>query len=191
MEITERIALAGLMTHATVWRQGMEYHVGGLAPVPVLTHNLLPPSHPLRVLLAPHINQTLTTNFHTHLTLRRSGFDVTGFTFPYQTILRYYDDGAAAFDINCLDVEQDAKRRGIPDSLDYPYLPQASRYYRLFEGYVRDYIGHYYTSEDMLRSDVARAAGSTLTANRPRRAVAVPDLTRDGLIKLCTLLIYC
>ena len=23
-EITERIALAGLMTHATVWRQGME-----------------------------------------------------------------------------------------------------------------------------------------------------------------------
>src|SRR6185295_16314719 len=50
----------------------------------VLTHNLLPPVHPLRRLLAPHLNQTMTTNFHTHLTLRRSGFDVTGFTFPQQ-----------------------------------------------------------------------------------------------------------
>jgi arachidonate 15-lipoxygenase len=93
-DFAERIALAGLMTHVTVWRQGMEYHVGGLAPVPVLTHNLLPPAHPLRRLLAPHLNQTMTTNYHTHLTLRRSGFDVTGFTFPQRTILRYYDEGA-------------------------------------------------------------------------------------------------
>ena len=103
------------MTHVTVWRQGMEYHVGGLAPVPVLTHNLLPPAHPLRRLLAPHMNQTMTTNYHTHLTLRRSGFDVTGFAFPYETILRYYDDGAASFDINRLDVQEDARRRGIPE----------------------------------------------------------------------------
>ena len=84
----------------------------------------------------------MTTNFHTHLTLRRSGFDVTGFTFPQKTILRYYDEGAASFDINRLDVEQDAKRRGIPDSLDYPYLPQAMRLYRLIDAYVRQYLGH-------------------------------------------------
>ena len=107
-ELTERIALAALVTHLTVWRQGMEYHVGGLAPVPVVTHNLLPPRHPVRRLLAPHLDQTVLTNYSTHLTLRRSGFDVHGFSFPFDSLLRYYDDGARAFDIRRLDV---ARRR--------------------------------------------------------------------------------
>jgi hypothetical protein len=187
----ERIAIAGLMTHVTVWRQGMEYHVGGLAPVPVLTHSLLPASHPLRRLLAQHINQTMTTNFHTHLTLRRSGFDVTGFTFPFKTILRYYDDGAAGFDINRLDVEQDARRRGITDALDYPYLPQALRYYRLFEAYVRQYIEHHFTDETV-RTDADLRAWFDALDKRIVRGVRsfVPELTRENLIKLCTLLIY-
>jgi arachidonate 15-lipoxygenase len=191
-DLAERIALAGLMTHVTVWRQGMEYHVGGLAPVPVVTHNLLPPAHPLRRLLAPHLNQTMTTNYHTHLTLRRSGFDVTGFTFPQQTILRYYDDGAASFDINRLDVERDAKRRGIPDSLDYPYLPQALRYFRLIDGYVRQYIGHSYQTEAALQSDRDVRAWFEALDQAVVHGVKslVADLTRDNLIKLCTVLIY-
>jgi hypothetical protein len=187
----ERIAIAALNTHVTVWRQGMEYHVGGLAPVPVLTHNLLPASHPLRRLLAPHINQTMTTNFHTHLTLRRSGFDVTGFTFPFKTILRYYDDGAAAFDINRLDVEGDARRRGITDAIDYPYLPQALRYYRLIESYVRQYVEHHFTDE-RVRTDADIRAWFDALDQRIVRGIRsfVPEPTRDNLIKLCTLLIY-
>lgn len=187
----ERIAIAALMTHVTVWRQGMEYHVGGLAPVPVLTHNLLPVSHPLRRLMAPHINQTMTTNFHTHLTLRRSGFDVTGFTFPFKTILRYYDDGAAGFDINRLDVEQDAKRRGITDAIDYPYLPQALRYYRLMESYVRQYVDHHFTDESV-RTDADIRAWFDALDQRIVRGIRsyVREPTRENVIKLCTLLIY-
>ena len=46
-DFAERIALAGLMTHTTVWRQGMEYHVGGFAPVEIITHNMQP-NHPIR-----------------------------------------------------------------------------------------------------------------------------------------------
>ena len=191
-DLAERIAIAAFNTHVTVWRQGMEYHVGGLAPVPVLTHNLLDASHPLRRLLAPHTNQTMTTNVHTHLTLRRSGFDVMGFTFPYATILKYYDDGAAGFDINRLDVEEDARRRGIPESLDYPYLPQARRYYKLFNTYVRRYIEHVYPTEDALRSDAAAQAWFDALDKGIVRGVRsyVPQLTRDGLIRLCTLLMY-
>ena len=187
----ERIAIAALMTHVTVWRQGMEYHVGGLAPVPVLTHNVLPVSHPLRRLLAPHINQTMTTNFHTHLTLRRSGFDVTGFTFPLKTILRYYDDGAAGFDINRLDVEQDANSRGITDAIDYPYLPQALRYYRLMESYVRQYVDHHFTDEST-RTDADIRTWFDALDQRIVRGIRsyVPEPTRENVIKLCTLLIY-
>ncbi len=191
-ERIERIALAGLLTHLTVWRQGMEYHVGGLAPVPILTHNYLPPEHPLRRLLAAHLTLHATTNINTHVTLRRSGFDVTGFAFPYDVILRYYNDGASDFDIRRLDVELDTNERGIPDSLDYPYLPQALRYYRLFEGYVRSYLDCYYASEETLAADRdARLWFEALDAHIVRGIrTYVPELTRQNLTKLCTLLIY-
>jgi lipoxygenase len=191
-ELTERIALAGLMTHLTVWRQGMEYHVGGLAPVPVLTHNYLPPAHPVRRLLAPHMLRWMTTSLHTHVTLRRRGFDVTGFAFPSDVILRYYNDGAAAFDIRRLDVELDARRRGIPDSLEYPWLPQALRYQRMFEKYVGSYVERYYGSDDEVRSDPHLALwfeALDRTLVRGVRAL-VPECTRDGLVRLCTVLMY-
>ena len=188
----ERIALAGLLTHLTVWRQGMEYHVGGLAPVPVVTHNYLPAWHPLRRLLAAHMSRHLTTSFNTHVTLRRTGFDVSGFTFPYDVILRYYDDGAASFDIRRLDVELDTRTRGIPDSLDYPYLAHSMRYYKTIERYVKAYVEGYFMSDDVLRSDPhVRVWFEALDAHIVRGIRAyVPELTRQNLVKLCTLLIY-
>jgi hypothetical protein len=190
--LTERVAQAALVTHVTVWRQGMEYHVGGLAAVPVLTHNLLPADHPLRRLLAPHFTRWITTSLHTHLTLRRRGFDVTGFSFPPDVILRYYEDGAAAFDVGRLDVEQDANRRGMTDALDYPYLPQALRYYRTFERYVRRYIDHCYPTEAGFQADVHprvwfEALDRVLIGGVRRYT---PDPTRDAIVKLCTLLMY-
>ena len=191
-EFYERIALAGLLTHLTVWRQGMEHHVGGLAAVPVLTHNLLPHDHPVRRLLAAHMAQTITTSVHTHVTLRRSGFDVTGFTFPYDVILRYYDDGAAAFDIARLDVALDARARGITDTLDYPYLPQALRYYGIFEQYVRDYLAIYYTDDAAPTADADVRAWFDALDTRLVRGLRhyAPAPTREHLARLCTLLMY-
>ena len=190
-ELTERVAIAALVTHLTVWRQGMEYHVGGLAPVPVATHNL-PPAHPLRRLLAAHMAQHLTTANFTHLTLRRAGFDVTGFSFSYDTILRYYDDGAGNFDISRLDVAADAARRGIPDSLEYPYLPLALRYWSRFESYVRAWVEYAYPDEELLQADSAAHVWfeslDRHIVNGIRRYA--PSLTKENLIKLCTLIIY-
>jgi arachidonate 15-lipoxygenase len=190
-ELTQRIALAGLLTHLTVWRQGMEYHVGGLAPVPVATHNL-PTDHPLRRLLAPHVSQTLVTNRATHLTLRRSGWDVRALSFPYKTLLRYYDDGARAFDIGRLDVRADAQRRGIPETLSYPYLPQAGRYYELFESYVRAYLEHCYPDDATLQGDTATHLWFEFLDREVANGIGsyVPSLTRESLIRLCTLIMY-
>ena len=191
-EFYERIVLAGLATHLTVWRQGMEHHVGGLAAVPVIIHNELPHDHPVRRLLAPHMAQTITTSVHTHVTLRRSGFDVTGFTFPYDVILRYYNDGAAAFDITRLDVALDAQNRGIAQTLDYPYLPQALRLYGIFEKYVADYLAIYYKSEEAPAGDVhVRGWYEALDAQLVRGIKHyAPALTRQNLTRLCTLLMY-
>jgi hypothetical protein len=190
-EMAERVAIAGLMTHLTVWRQGMEYHVGGLAPVPVVTHNI-PAAHPIRRLLAPHMSQTMLTNTSTHLTLRRSGWDVLALSFPYDTLMRYYDDGARAFDIRRLDIRADAKRRKIPETLNYPWLPQAERYWDVIEGYVRAYIEHHYRNESDLQADaVAHEWFETLDRTiRGGIRVYVSTLTKENLIRLCTLIIY-
>jgi hypothetical protein len=186
-----RIALCTLLTHTTVWRHGMQYHVAGIAPFAPLTHNL-PPAHPLRRLLAPHIAETLSTNFHTHLTLRRSGFDVTGFSFSYATILNYYNEGARTFDIARLDPRVDIQRKRLPDTLTFPYRDQALMYFDLFESYVRRYIDHYYVDDEQLQSDVAVQMWFD---SLDRYIIGglrgyVPELTKAGLIKLCTLFIY-
>jgi Lipoxygenase len=190
-ELIERIALCSLTTHVTVWRHGMQYHVGGLAPVAVLTFNM-PLDHPIRRLLTPHIWETISTNFHTHLTLRRSGFDVTGFSFSYATILRYYDDGAKAFDLATLDVRLDAARRKIPERLTYPYLPQALRYYALFESYVRDYVDHYYPTDTHLQRDRAAHVWFDTLDRYFLQGIRgyVPELNKENLIRFCTLFMY-
>ncbi len=187
----QRIALCSLATHTTVWRHGMQYHVGGVAPFAVMTHQL-PPAHPIRRLLAPHIADTLSTNFHTHLTLRRSGFDVAGFSFPYETILRYYDDGASDFNIGRLDPQADTARRGIPDSIDYPYLGQASRYFSLFESYVRGYVDLYYLDDQALAADLPLQVWFESLDRHTRHGIKsyAASLSKATLVRLCALFIY-
>jgi hypothetical protein len=187
----ERLAQCSLLTHTTVWRHGMQFHVGGVAPVAVVTHQL-PSAHPLRRLLAPHIADTLSTNFHTHLTLRRSGFDVSGFSFGYETILRYYDDGARAFDIARLDPRVDIVQRGIGESLDYPHQPQALMYLALFENYVREYLDHYYPDDAALAADAAAGAWFDGLDRAIMRGIRhyVPTCSKANLVRLCALFIY-
>jgi Lipoxygenase len=187
----ERLALCSLVTHLTVWRHGMQYHVAGVAPVAVITHNM-PPDHPIRRLLAAHFSETLSTNYYTHLTLRRNGFDVTGFSFPRDVIFKYYDDGARALDIPMLDVRRELSRRGIPDSLDYPYYKQAVRYYELFESYVGDYVDLYYPDRAAIDSDDDLRVWFESLDKHIVNGIRgyVPTLTKENLIRLCALYIY-
>jgi hypothetical protein len=187
----EQIAMASLVTHLTVWRQGMEYHASGLAAFPAVTFGL-PPEHPIRRLFTPHMIDTTSVSYYTHLTLSRNGFDVTAFPFLRDVLFRYYNDGARDFDLSRLDIRIDQKRRGIPDSLDYPYYPQAKRYYEIFEAYVRDYVDLYYPIEEALTQDGAvhiwfEALDCTIQ-NGVRGYV--PKLDKAGLVNLCTVIIY-
>ena len=135
---------------------------------------------------------TISTNYHTHLTLRRNGFDVTGFSFSYDTILRYYDDGARYFDIRRLDPREDAARREIGADLEYPHLPQASRYFDLFSSYVGEYLAHYYPDEALLAQDAAVCAWFDALNRHIVKGITsyTPHLTRASLTRLCALYLY-
>ena len=187
----ERVALCSMSTHTTVWRHGMQYHVGGVAPFATATH-ALPPAHPLRRLLSPHIADTLSTNYHTHLTLRRNGFDVTGFSFHYDTILRYYDDGARYFDIRRLDPADDCRRREVGDDLAYPYKAQADRYFDLFVSYVDEYLRQYYPDDATFAHDSHLQGWFDSLNRRIIRGITgyTPALTRTSLTRLCALFLY-
>jgi hypothetical protein len=190
-EFAQRVAMASLTTHLTVWRQGMEYHASGLNAFPVPTLQL-PPDHPLRRLMTPHILDTVSTSYHTHLTLRRRGFDVTGFAFPHDSLFQYYDDGAKDFDLARLDVRLDYEKRGISAELDYPYQKLAERYYSLFEDYVREYLAIYYPDDASLEADEAAQVWYDALDRVIQNGIRgyVPTLTRENLVKLCTVLIY-
>lgn len=190
-DLIQRIALASLVTHLTVWRQGMEYHASGLASFPAATHSL-PPNHPIRRLMTVHMLDTTSTSYYTHLTLRRNGFDVTGFAFPIDVLFQYYNDGAREFDMSRLDIGLDKERRGIPDELDYPYYTQALQYYELFESYVRNYIDHYYRDEKTLAQDTAAHIWFDTLNRTIINGICgyVPALDKENLVKLCTTIIY-
>jgi hypothetical protein len=126
------------------------------------------------------------------LTLNRNGFDVTGFAFPLDVLFQYYNDGAKDFDLSRLDIRMDKKRRGIPDSLNYPYHTQALRYYEMFESYVHDYVNLYYPTEEVLTQDAAVHVwfeALDLTIQNGVRSY-VQSLDKAGLIDLCTVTIY-
>src|SRR5262245_22840203 len=169
----------------------MQYHVGGLAAIAAITHNL-PSNHPIRRLLAPHVSETIYTNFHTHLTLRRSGFDVTGFSFSYETILRFYNDGAKTFNLSEMDIRASATRRGMDGGMDYPYLRQGLRYLSLIESYVNAYIDHYYSDDVAVGNDRELQIWFDtidLYLNNGVRGY-VPTLSKSNLAKLCAVYIY-
>jgi hypothetical protein len=190
-DLVQQIAMASLVTHLTVWRQGMEYHASGLASFPAVTFGL-PPEHPIRRLLTPHVLDTTSISYYTHLTLRRNGFDVTGFAFALDALFQYYNDGARDFDLSRLDIRIDQKRRGIPDTLHYPYYTQALRYYELFESYVRAYVDHYYPTDESVTGDAALQIWFTALDCTIINGIRgyVPTLNRQGLIDLCTVAIY-
>ena len=191
MDVTLSLPCCSLSTHTTVWRHGMQYHVGGVAPFATATH-ALPPAHPLRRLLAPHVVETLSTNHHTHLTLRRSGFDVTGFSFDYDTILRYYDDGATFFDIRRLDPAEDCRRREVSADLAYPYRRQADRYFDMFVDYVGQYLRLYYPDEASVAQDGHLQVGFETLNRQVIRGITgyAPGLTLPSLTRLCALFLY-
>lgn len=189
-DFLERIALCSLATHLTVWRHGMQYHVAGLAPVAVHTHNL-PPDHPVRRLLAAHIWETISTNFYTHLTLRRNGFDVAGFSFPRDVMFRYYDDGARHFDLSRFDVRADTARRGIGANVHYPYLPLAQRYQDLIGEYVTAYVDLYYADDAAVVGDAALCEWfDALDASLVGGLAYCGPFSKASLVKFCTLFIY-
>jgi hypothetical protein len=91
-----------------------------------------------------------------------------------------------------LDVRRELTRRGIPESLDYPYYKQALRYYELFESYVGDYVDRYYPDQAAIDGDDDLRLWFESLDKHIVNGIRgyVPTLTKENLIRLCALYIY-
>jgi hypothetical protein len=80
----------------------------------------------------------------------------------------------------------------LSNEIDYPYLTQALRYWEIFDAYVRGYIEAYYPTEDALQRDPHPRLWYEALDHHLVRGVRgyVPELTRDALSRLCTVLMY-
>ena len=139
-----------------------------------------PPEHPIRRLPTAHMIDTVSTSYHTHLTLRRHGFDVTGFTFPRDVLFQYLEMTAPkpltlpAWMCDCTTPSVASRRRVHPDQLELLSRP-------LWLLRV-SYLYSSFPNEEALSADALPTAGSTISthdSNGIRHYV--PSLTRENL----------
>jgi arachidonate 15-lipoxygenase len=134
-------------------------------PFVIATHRRLPDSHPVSLLLRPHFEGTLFINNAAQAKLIAKGGDVDMLlggtikdsrTVAVQSLLEDPD-----YDFNKGMLHQELKRRGVMDAaLEYPYRDDALLVWGAIEQWVRDYVGHHYTSDTAVQQDAALQAWS-------------------------------
>jgi arachidonate 15-lipoxygenase len=129
--------------------------VGG--PLAIVTHNELPPDHPVGRLLRPHVyathfgNRIVTINY-----MERGGDFENMFSFTHEGMCKLFETTVEQCDLRWFHPEQDAELRGIADlPIDMPPYDNRVALLRIIRDHVVRYLAIYYPSDDVLRADVA------------------------------------
>lgn len=171
-------------------------------PFVVATHQCLPDSHPVSLLLRPHFEGTLFINNAAQSSLIAPGRDVDmllGGTIQASravAVQSLLDD--PSFDFNQGMLPNELERRGVTDSsLDYPYRDDARPLWGAIEQWVRSYVVIHYASDAQVAQDTAlQAWSSTLVRQDGGRVKGFGEdgagklTTVDYLVKALTMLIF-
>lgn len=197
----QKIALCSLSTHMTMIRHLANTHLLVSGTFAGVTTNTLDADHPMRRLLHPHYHLTLSTNNYKvpNLMMSDSSAFPNIFSYERKDIYKIMNDHAGTFDIAAMDPQADAERRGMSGALgvdgepiDYPYLDNTSEMKNVIEGYARSYIETYYESDEALAADPQMQAWFAGLEKYVPNGVSsyAGGLTREGVTKLCTVLIH-
>ena len=148
-----------------------------MVPFALSTPRQLAPEHPIRLLLAPHLQHTLMVN-QAALSLFRTGavFD-TMYGGGLARTCAVFHDAHRALSFRDLALPNDLARRGVERApVDYPFRDDALSWWTALGRYVRSYVDAFYLADADVRHDIELAAWTDELSDP--RAGAIAGLLR-------------
>ena len=194
-ELATQLALAAATTHVSLVRHFNGVHLAAGGPLAIATRNALPPDHPVRRLLWPHMFGTQYSNqLVTNGQMSVGGDFESIFSFTHRGMIRLFAETYEEYDITTLYPARDAERRGLVGAgFDTPALDNRRAHFDVMRAHARRYLALYYASDAALRADAGVLAWvQALEALVPNGVSKVlgTSLTLDGAADLIGAFIY-
>jgi arachidonate 15-lipoxygenase len=152
--LASRLALSAASTHLSVVRHFGWIHLAAGGTLAVATRNELPPDHPLRRLLWPHVYATAYSNDLITRDQLSPGGDFEGiFSLTHRGVSSLLDASIEEFDLGTIDPDIDASSRGL-GGLDTPSIDNRREHHAVFFAHARRYLERYF-DDDGIGSDPA------------------------------------
>jgi hypothetical protein len=183
--LARRLALVAASMHLSVVRHFGWIHLAAGGPLAVVTRNELPPDHPLRRLLWPHVYATQYSNdLITVDQLDKGGDFESMFSLTHRGVSTLINATVERFHLGVIDPDVDASSRGL-GGMATPSIDNRRQHHAVFLAHARRYLERYY-DDDRIGAD---AAVQNWWAEAARRVpgvgdVAGPDVTVDGVARL-------
>ncbi len=170
-------------------------------PFVIATHNQLPSTHPLSILLTPHFEGTLALNnaAQSQLIAPLGGVDkLMSGSIDQSRVFAVKGAQSYLLNVNTSTLPQTLAQRGVDDTSllpDYPYRDDALLLWGAINQWVGQYVNHYYTSDAEVQGDAALQNWvAELVAHDGGRLNNVGEAnqlsTREQLIELVTLVCF-
>lgn len=194
-KLAQKIALCAATNHLSLVRHFNWVHLTAVSQFTIATRNNLPPDHPVRRLLWPHMWGTEYSNeLVTEILLMPGGDFETVFSFTHAGLCDLFEDSFWSYDLRVIDPERDAARRGIVnEGFELPYFENRMAHFEVMHKHARRYLDLYYETDDQLREDQALVGWFEELGRRIPNGIAKlvgPGLTKAGLARLAAGFIY-
>jgi arachidonate 15-lipoxygenase len=185
-----RLAMSAASTHLSLVRHFGWIHLASGGPLAVATRNHLPPEHPVRRLVWPHVYATQYSNDLITLDQLTNGGDFESiFSLSHRGVSSLIDATIDEFDLGVVDPDVDAARRGV-QGLTSPSIENRRQHHRVFLAHARRYLDCYF-DDDRISAD---AAMQSWRAELDRRIHGIDQVagsapTVDGTARLVAAII--
>jgi hypothetical protein len=162
-----RLAMSAASTHLSIVRHFGWIHLAAGGPLAVVTRNELPPDHPLRRLLWPHVYATQYSNDLITDDQLSPGGDFEGmFSLTHRGVCALIDASIDGFDLGTIDPDVDALSRGL-QNLTTPSIDNRRQHHAVFLAHACRYLERYYDDDEITADEPVRAWRAELASRIP------------------------
>jgi hypothetical protein len=191
----QHLAMCATATDVTLVRHFNWIHLVCGGPLAIATHNFLPPTHPIRRLLHPHVHATHFSNrIVTQPQMEPAGDFESTFSYTHRGMCELFEATCGDFDLRTMDPELDAERRGIIHlPIEQPAFENRCTLMAVIRHHVSRYLSLYYDDDVEIAADAVFGRWlDELSAFVPHgvRELSGSPVTLRGAATLLSTLIY-